>query len=426
MNKTINKIDDIFIDEFYDIDIDPFWNTGEQKELKVHRIHAYPAKFPAFIFEKGIEYAEQEHYHPKIVADIFCGCGTVALEAKRKNIDFWGCDINPVATMIAKTKSNNYNTTRITEIFNSILDSFASIKYIKSPYSNAPERLQYWYFEREYNDLYRLKEAIEAVTPARSSYRLFFYCAFSNILKPTSRWLTKSIKPQLDPDKSPANVIMVFSEQCRNMINAFEELNLSSASTTKIVTGSFLDKKIKRPHVDMILTSPPYVTSYEYADLHQLSSLWLNYTDDYRKLRSGSIGSLYRNHNFEIKNTNLSQTGQRVVSKLYEKDKRKARSVAKYFFDMQDVIKECAKMINKNGFLMMVVGDTKYKGVHIENARHVTELMFFNGFKAISVSKRKVTGKILTPYRDYRGRFTTNPSSRRIYGEEFIIIGRKE
>ena len=27
--------------------------------------------------------------------------------------------------------------------------------------------------------------------------------------------------------------------------------------------------------VDLIVTSPPYVTSYEYADLHQLSSLWL-------------------------------------------------------------------------------------------------------------------------------------------------------
>lgn len=34
--------------------------------------------------------------------------------------------------------------------------------------------------------------------------------------------------------------------------------------------------------VDLLVTSPPYVTSYEYADLHQLSLIWLRFGDDYR------------------------------------------------------------------------------------------------------------------------------------------------
>ena len=29
--------------------------------------------------------------------------------------------------------------------------------------------------------------------------------------------------------------------------------------------------------VNLVLTSPPYVTSYEYADLHQLALLWLEH-----------------------------------------------------------------------------------------------------------------------------------------------------
>ena len=31
---------------------------------------------------------------------------------------------------------------------------------------------------------------------------------------------------------------------------------------------------IESESIDLIITSPPYVTSYEYADLHQLSLLW--------------------------------------------------------------------------------------------------------------------------------------------------------
>jgi hypothetical protein len=35
--------------------------------------------------------------------------------------------------------------------------------------------------------------------------------------------------------------------------------------------------KINDDSVTLVITSPPYVTSYEYADLHQLTSIWLGY-----------------------------------------------------------------------------------------------------------------------------------------------------
>ena len=79
------------------------------RELRLHRIHAYPAKFPAFITTKALHFAKSERLNVRRVADIFCGCGTVAFEARRENIDFWGCDINPVATLIARTKSGSFD-----------------------------------------------------------------------------------------------------------------------------------------------------------------------------------------------------------------------------------------------------------------------------------------------------------------------------
>lgn len=82
------------------VGVEDEWNFSNDTEFTMHSIHTYPAKFPSFIAKKAFDYAEAEGVKIEKVADIFCGCGTVALEAKTHSKDFWGCDINPVATLI--------------------------------------------------------------------------------------------------------------------------------------------------------------------------------------------------------------------------------------------------------------------------------------------------------------------------------------
>ena len=77
ISLTHNNVDNLSIEDE--------WNFGDDSELLMHTIHAYPAKFPAFIATKAFDYAVQEGVDVKTVADIFCGCGTVALEAKVHN-----------------------------------------------------------------------------------------------------------------------------------------------------------------------------------------------------------------------------------------------------------------------------------------------------------------------------------------------------
>lgn len=416
----VNKLD------FEKIPENPFWNIGEQKDLKMHHIHSYPAKFPAFITTKALEYARNNSIKTDWIADIFCGCGTVAFEAKRNNINFWGCDINPVATMIAKTKSQRYDSKKLNIYYSAIIEAYNYSSNIDSnKFSN--ERLKYWFTEEQFEKLTKLKKAIEDTVPIRSKYRLFFICAFSNILKPTSRWLTKSIKPQVDPNKQFADVIHAFRSQCNYMMLANEENTvIETKSKTQIVTANFLDKSLKHPIVDVIITSPPYVTSYEYADLHQLSSLWLEYVNDYRELRDGSIGSSHHMYNFDREIKRLNTIGSSVVFRLLERDKCKAESVAKYYLDMQEVVSKCYGMLADGGMALFVIGNTEYKGIRIENAQHLAESLIHSGFNHVFITKRKISGKILTPYRDEYGKFTTNENSRKVYGEEFILIGRKK
>ena len=58
----------------------PFWDFGDRRDDPIHRIHAYPAKFPAFITTKALQYAERRGVKVDVVADVFCGCGTTAVE----------------------------------------------------------------------------------------------------------------------------------------------------------------------------------------------------------------------------------------------------------------------------------------------------------------------------------------------------------
>nr|NQU92317.1 hypothetical protein [Bacteroidota bacterium] len=199
--------------DFDSIPIDSFWKTGDERENKMHRIHAYPAKFPAFITTKALEYATLKGAKINVIADTFCGCGTVAYEATRNGKDFWGCDINPVATLIAEAKSQKYSNEKLNKYFLEILSNFDLLAIARTEIENINERIKHWFREEQIENLLKLKSAIHKTIPSKSHYLKFFLCAFSNILKPTSVWLTKSIKPQVDPNKKHVDVITAFSEQ---------------------------------------------------------------------------------------------------------------------------------------------------------------------------------------------------------------------
>lgn len=408
------------------VGVEDEWNFSNDTEFAMHNIHTYPAKFPSFIAKKAFDYAESEGVNIEKVADIFCGCGTVALEAKTHSKDFWGCDINPVATLIAKVKSESYDMAKIKEYFLLVSTAFPNAEILDNAYECANARLKYWFTQNSYIQLLRLKNSIENSIP-EGKYLDAFYCLFSSILKASSKWLTKSIKPQVDPNKKEVVVWDVFEQQYNRFVKSIEQLNdlPNLKSSISIENENFLDATCI-PYVDLIISSPPYVTSYEYADLHQLSSLWLGYADDYRELRRGTIGSLYNSEGYTINMESLNSIGQKIVAELIETQRAtaKVRSVARYYVDIQQALHKCSQMLSNGGMAFFVVGDTEYKGVKIKNSEHLIQSLVDEGFTDIKAAKRRISNKLLTPYRDEFGRFSSDKSSRTIYHEEYIISGR--
>lgn len=150
---------------FVDIPISDFWSDASDKELDMHRIHAYPAKFPYFIVSKAIDYAHAHTSEIKCMSDSFCGCGTTALESRRRNIDFWGYDINPVATLITKVKSEQYLGDLLEKYYQNIVNTYKKGTPEIPVYILFNERVKYWFKDESIFELSGLLNAIRQTVP---------------------------------------------------------------------------------------------------------------------------------------------------------------------------------------------------------------------------------------------------------------------
>ena len=403
------------------------WDFGDTREDLIHRVHPYPARFPAFITTKALKYAEAEGVDVRGVADVFCGCGTTAVEAKRNGKNFWGCDINPLATLIAQVKTHHYCDQDLGRTYAAIRTDVNRSVVTAEDRAAIGERIGYWFGEDNIDDLIRLDRAITRTTRPYSAHRRFFRCGFSAILKATSYWLTKSIKPQRDPHKQPRPVMEAFDDQVALMRRANEgNVFPRPAATTRIRTRNFLGNTRSQDRADLIVTSPPYVTSYNYADIHQLSTLWLGYASDYRALRRNMLGNRHGvrpPREGEVRK--LGRAAWHTYRDMRSQDPSHASSIARYFVDLDKTARRCWDVLESGGMVVFVIGNTQYKSVRVDNAEHLETCMGRAGFERVRAISRRVSLKIMTPYRDAYGRFTRNSSQRQVYAEEFVLIGRK-
>lgn len=407
------------------------WELTRAKDSLGHRIHAYPAKFPGSLAREIMDYAASRGINAATIADPCCGCGTVGLEATRDGISFIGIDINPVAVLIAKVKSESYQARRLQNYW-TLVEIVLSGEAVQPDLDGLPERLTYWFSPENMHDLAKIRETIYMCVP-KGKYRDFFLVAFSNILKACSRWYTKAIKPQVDPHKIAALPIAAFSKQVVMMLKANDEREKCThkiKATTRIKCANILEATIKKPLVELLITSPPYAVSYEYADIHQLSLLWLRFGNDYRAFRRGSIGSLSGREPTEATDiTNLPATARAIVEKLYSCDKPKAKrmalSVAKYFRDLGTMATQCFRLIKPGGMGAFVIGNTQYWGVNVLNDVVMRDALQSAGFTRIEHIQRKISQKLCTPNRNAVGRFSREASDLTIYQYESVIFAFK-
>ena len=92
---------------------------------------------------------------------------------------------------------------------------------------------------------------------------------------------------------------------------------------------------------------------------------------------------------------------------------------------MERAVQQCKRFLRPGGMIFLVIGDTEYKGIKVENSTYLIECLQHAGFSNVERTKRHITGKILTPFRNAKGRFSKSAnSSKKIYAEEYVLTGR--
>jgi DNA modification methylase len=405
--------------------------TPNKTQYLTHGYHRYPAKFiPQLVSSLIQEYSEPGDR----ICDPLGGCGTTLVEAKLAGRTSFGFDINPVAVLITQAKTRAIFPERLSRRYAHLCEDLegglGTPSQIKKNGLNL-DRLLYWFGNSNLNQLISLKHRLEQ--EKEMPIRRFFLCALSHVLKNCSYWLTKSTKPQKDPDKTPEAPIKVFRLHTSRMMDRnrafFEELKKRGHEEVAAIMRKADAKRLPLTDncMDLIITSPPYGISYEYADMHQLTALLFGYCTSLSEFRQNFIGSL--NLNPSQYENSLCLKALETVRSLRLADTTLAKAVLKYFLDMKQVYKEIHRVLGKHRMACIVIGDTELRGVPIPNTEIAIDLMVETGFMLKRVIDRPVPGRVLVPYRNRKdGRFSSskNPTAKKVYSHEHIIVMRKK
>ena len=404
-----------------------------------HDYHRYPAKFIPQLVERLIdEYILGEDAH---INDPFYGCGTTIVTAISRGFKASGTDINKIAYLITKVKSTPIEPDYLGRKINFFL---SNIKYLEGvqttlfPKDIEPlipekhiERINYWFNEKNKIELGKILRVI--YNEEDEMIRDFFLAAFSHILKNCSVWLQRSTKPTRDLKKNQMKPYDTLRKHLNKMQRGNEAFyNVAPAMVRKnpskylgIKIGDARKQPIPGRSVDLIVSSSPYVTSYEYADLHQLSTIWLDLADDLTEYKKEFIGTSYKKYENKRLRSRLALD---VVNKMLDVNQKMAKEIEAFFIDMEGVFGESFRILKHGGRCCYVIGNTRLKGVDILNAEVFAESLQYSGFKLDRIIKREISSKILPQKRDEKtGRFANNhDADSEAYPVEYIVIGLKE
>jgi len=456
--KTIDETSINLIQKFQEIPIDESWTFEHLKRKETsyitHDYHRYPAKFIPQVASKLIKKFTKKG---DLIGDPFMGSGTTLVEALVNERYGIGVDINPAAYIISKAKTTPINPKKLNNAINMLykniekrnidsktnLDSFFETPEV--PYENGDgnenidvpslERIDYWFDHDTKLDLAKIWHEINSVE--NEEIKIFLMCGFSHILKNCSRWLMKSTKPTIDKNKGDIDSYKSFKRHVNKMKRKNEEFynflsDFSIKNHEELINAELGDCRnlpCDDNVVDLIVTSPPYVTSYEYADLHQLTVLWFGYETDIKNLRPKFVGTAMSRKNIPNKiNSSIAETTVNDLRSINQN--RLADSVHAYFFEMQECLIEMQRILKPGGKSAIVIGNTSLKKVPIYNGEVFAEIGINIGFNIYDVIKRRIPGggKILPSTRDpVTGKFTSLKSSDKVeaYSTEYILILEK-
>ena len=405
----------------------------------IHRWFTYPAGYSHKFVESKIRESSLDRRH--WVMDPFVGTGTTSIAAKVAGVNSIGVEAHPFVYWVAKTKLYIEYDAEALKADAEEIRSQAKAIYSDGvkPAGVWPDLIYKCFSDDNLRQLLALRTAILQchITPER---RDFFKIALTATLRDATSagagW------PYIAPSKYAKRTvqreaIVEFEKRCALMISDVLETYSSGllATAHRLFNGDArdLDQYAEPNSVDLVLTSPPYLNNYDYADRTRLETYFWGIYDSWGDITRDVRDRLIVAATTQVRRTEMQQVRlcpgvQKVSPKLHGevediidrlselrlvKGGKKSYDlmVAGYFEDMLKVTAGVHKILKPGRQFVLVLGDSAPYGVHIRTDEFIGELAVAAGFSDYEVKVIRTRG----------GKWAGNPQRHKVPLRESIV-----
>ena len=331
-------------------------------------IHPFPARMASEIALRAL----LEVPAGGSVCDPMCGSGTVLREASNRGFTAIGRDIDPLAILIAKVWNTPIDANRLLHASDVLLADAASVRGQECGSDwlygdlETTKFARYWFAQSQRGQLRKLAIVLQQRRgPIANALRLAL--SRTIITKSGGASLASDVSHSRPHRTREANEFDVFAGFAKSVESIATALERDPPSGTAIVRRGDATK-LRWPgesSVDGIITSPPYGSGIDYLRGHKLALVWLGYTaSSLREIRSVSIGT---QRGLEMGN----EARRREIAEVagaHELDGRALRVLERFAVDMKRMFRRARRMLRPGGSLVVVIGDSTVRGIHVDNA----------------------------------------------------------
>lgn len=378
----------------------------EEKRADIHSFHRYFGKLIPAIPRAYIELFTKKG---DTVGDLFSGSGTVAVESKLLERNFVGCEINPLSAFISNVKTRSYDVNILNEFNKQIEINLYDAEYTKNLKKGKIPfcvNLDHWFRKEVIDDLLIIRATTNDVVNSsklkkseKQLYIEFYDAVISSIIRNVSNadprhvfpGISKRIRALESEGKINKDAKKSFINAIKKRTKYFIDYQNLSDTNIKIINGDSVNDKFTKykNSVDLFVTNPPYISSVRYIETMKLEMYWLEYLKnqaEYSSLAKIMVGNdKVAKKDIDDKLLTPYPEINEKIQELREIDSKNAYIVAKYFIDMEKVIKNMHLMLKDKGKVVVKISESKVKKIKIDTGKFLTLIAENNGFKLVDV-----------------------------------------
>lgn len=398
-----------------------YWSfRGNSKRDHGHGLMQYPAMMVPQLVRALLTAIRQVDPTVERIADPFAGSGTVLTEAMLQGLDFFGCDINPLAVLLCKVKAGPFFvdslTTRAADVVTQAAkDRSASIN---ASFPGCDK----WFNRTVQQKLSRIRRAIR--TEPASWCRRFLWVALAETVRRTSNSRTSTfklhIKSEQQLEKGVQDPITLFRTIVTNNIERVTSLAqtltkkeymkrgwYSGAVDTLLTDVRTLTTDSVHP-VDVVFTSPPYgdnTTTVPYGQYSYLPLQWIDLEDihveataDYlrttHEIDHRSLGGSKKLENNDTKTLDrVSPALANFLSEIDNEPRDRSSRVLAFCRDLKQSLDAIETLLRPGGLMVWVLGNRQVAGRTVPLDTILEEVLTHNGAQRVSITKRRIPSK---------------------------------